>query len=274
MIAKRATGRWKGKRFEFMNKADQFRRKIEEGKLVKGVFITMPEASASEMAGYAGYDYVWIDAEHGAMDRQEIYHHIMAAQGAGCAAFVRVREAVPSIVKAILDMGPDGIIFPFCNNAEIVQKAVASCSYPDDAYHGIRGQGPVRAIKYGLDDEEVYLKEAYSKVIKIAQIETYEGYQNLDEILAVEGIDSLFIGMADMSRSLAGTPGSPKPESVFTDICGRTRVAGRMIGCAIGAVRGEAMRVVEHGVQWVVFGQDSRILAEGLRANLEAVSSI
>ena len=56
MIAKRATGRWKGKRFEFMNKADQFRRKIEEGKLVKGVFITMPEASASEMAGYAGYD--------------------------------------------------------------------------------------------------------------------------------------------------------------------------------------------------------------------------
>lgn len=257
-----------------MNQADQFRKKIEEGKLVKGVFITMPEASASEMAGYAGYDYVWIDAEHGAMDRQEIYHHIMAAQGAGCAAFVRVREAVPSIMKAILDMGPDGIIFPFCNNAEIARRAVASCSYPDDAYHGIRGQGPVRAIKYGLEDEGAYLKEAYRRVIKVAQIETYEGYRNLDDILGVEGIDSLFIGMADMSRSLAGVSGSPKPDTVFTDICIRARAAGRMLGCAIGADREDARRVVKAGVQWVVFGQDSRILAEGLRTNLKEVSGI
>lgn len=257
-----------------MNRAEEFRKKIKEGKLVKGVFITMPEASTSEMAGYAGYDYVWIDAEHGAMDRQEIYHHIMAAQGVGCAAFVRVREAVPSIMKAILDMGPDGIIFPFCDNAEIARKAVAACSYPDDAYHGIRGQGPVRAIRYGLDDEAAYLKEAYARVVKVVQIESYEGYRNLDEILAVDGIDSLFIGMADMSRSLAGTIGSPEPDSVFADICERTRAAGKLLGCAIGATKEEAQRVAEKGVQWVVFGQDSRILAEGLRANLEAVSGI
>lgn len=257
-----------------MNGADQFRKKIKEGKLIKGVFITMPEASVSEMAGYAGYDYVWIDAEHGVMDRQEIYHHIMAAQGAGCAAFVRVREAVPSIMKAILDMGPDGIIFPFCNNAEIARKAVASCSYPDDEYHGVRGQGPVRAIRYGLDDEAAYLKEAYARVIKIVQIETYEGYQNLDEILAVDGIDSLFVGMADMSRSLAGIPGSPEPDAVFSDICKRTRQTGRTLGCAIGAFAEDARRVMKKGVQWVVFGQDSRILAQGLRANLEVMNGL
>ena len=254
-----------------MNRTDQIRDKIRNGKLVKGVFITMPEASTSEMAGYAGYDYVWIDAEHGALDRQEIYHHIMAAQGAGCAAFVRVREAIPSILKAILDMGPDGIIFPFCNNAEIARTAVKACSYPDDIYHGIRGQGPVRAIRYGLDDEGAYLKEAYAKVLKIAQIETYEGYQNLDEILAVEGIDSLFVGMADMTRSLAGISEGPKPDAVFEDICKRTKAFGKMLGCAISPSREDALRVTEKGVQWVVFGQDSRILAEGLRANLEAV---
>lgn len=257
-----------------MCRADQFRKKIEEGKLVKGVFITMPEPSVSEMAGYAGYDYVWIDSEHGAMDRQEIYHHIMAAQGAGCAAFVRVHEVVPSIMKAILDMGPDGIIFPFCNNAEIAHQAVAACSYPDDIYHGLRGQGPVRAIRYGLDDESAYLEEAYSRVIKIVQIETYEGYQNLDEILAVEGIDSLFIGMADMTRSLGEILGRPKPDDIFADICRRTRMSERILGCAIGASGEEAQRVVEKGVQWVVFGQDSRILAEGLRKNLEMVQDV
>ena len=68
------------------------RNKIASGRLVKGFFLTLSDPVVGEIAGFAGYDYVWIDAEHGALDRQEILHHIMAAQGAGCAAFVRVRR--------------------------------------------------------------------------------------------------------------------------------------------------------------------------------------
>lgn len=255
-----------------MNRVNALREKIASGQLVKGFFLTMSDPAVGEIAGYAGYDYVWIDAEHGALDRQEILHQIMAAQGTGCAAFVRVRAAEPSILKAILDMGPDGIIFPFCNSAEIARRAVAACSYPDDRFHGIRGQGPIRAIQYGLIDEGAYLTSAYGQVLKIMQIETLEGYQNLDEILAVPGIDSLFIGAADLSRSVSGADCGLSLDSVYDDICRRVREANILLGAAIGPTPEDARRVKDKGVQWVVFGQDARALAGALKANLDALA--
>lgn len=250
------------------------REKIAQGNLVKGVFITMPSCDSSEMAGFCGYDFVWIDGEHGALDRQEILAHIRAAQGAGCCAFVRLPIADPSIVKAIIDMGPEGIIFPFCDSAEIARTAVASCNYPDSPIAGVRGQGPIRAIRYGLDDEQEYLKDAHNRVLKILQIETIHGYRNLDEILEVPGIDSLFIGGADLSRSLNGNGEASDFDRVFADICSRVRASGHLLGTAIGATAADARRVKGLGVQWVVFGQDSRILAEGLRDNLNALEGV
>jgi 2-dehydro-3-deoxyglucarate aldolase/4-hydroxy-2-oxoheptanedioate aldolase len=251
--------------------SDKLREKIAEGKLVKGVFITMADSVSSEMAGYCGYDYVWIDAEHGALDRQEIFHHIRAAQGAGCCAFVRIRVIETSIVKAVLDMGPDGIIFPFCETEEDARSAVAACEYPDMGIGGCRGQGPVRAIRYGLDDETKYLKEAYKQVWKILQIESVQGYKNLPGILKVPGIDSLFIGAADLSRSINASHGAYTMDAVYDDICRQVRETDLLLGAAIGANQEDAKRVRSKGVQWVVFGQDSRILAEGLRDNIRKV---
>ena len=254
-----------------MNRIDNLKKKIAEGRLVKGVFITMSDCVSSEMAGYCGYDLVWIDSEHGPLDRQEILHHIMAAQGAGCCAIVRVRAAEPSIMKSILDMGPDGVIFPFCNDADTARRAVAACSYPDSIYHGMRGQGPCRAIRYGVDDEGEYLAHAYEKVWKIMQIETVEGYENLDSIMEVPGIDSLFIGAADLSRSIAGSEGRYDLDTVYDDICRRVKAKGLHLGAAIGPTPEDARRVMSKGVEWVVFGQDSIVLGKALKANLDAL---
>ncbi len=251
---------------------DRIRNKLAQGRLVKGFFLNMADPMVSEMAGYAGYDYIWIDAEHGPLDRQEIFHHIVAAQGSGCCAFVRVPAANPAYMKAILDMGPDGVIFPFVNNKAIAETAVKACSYPDQG--GIRGQGPIRAIQYGLLDEDDYIQSSYQKVFKIMQIETVEGYQNLDEIMTVDGIDSLFIGAADLGRSIKSMPPSAKMELalIYDDICRRVREKGLYLGAAIGADKEEAARAVAKGIQWVVFGQDSRILAGGLKANLDKLA--
>ena len=67
-----------------MERLEALKKKMDSGKLVKGFFLTMADPMVSEIAGYAGYDYIWIDAEHGPLDRQEIFHHIVAAQGTGC----------------------------------------------------------------------------------------------------------------------------------------------------------------------------------------------
>lgn len=253
-----------------MNKnLEKLKQKLKAGKLVKGFFLTMSDSIVSEIAGIAGYDYVWIDAEHGPLDRQEILHHIIAAQGNGCCAFVRVPEADPAFLKAILDMGPDGIIFPFVNNKEIAERAIESCTYPKDG--GMRGQGPIRAIGYGLYDEMEYIQHSFDNVFRIMQIETLEGYENLDEIMKVKGIDSMFIGAADLSRSIEGYRGNGtyKLEDVYDDICERVRKHGLYLGAAIAPTVEDAKRVTEKGVQWVVFGQDARALATGLKENLE-----
>lgn len=255
-----------------MNKVEKIKEKIAAGKLVKGFFLNMADPMVSEMAGYIGYDYVWIDAEHGPLDRQEIFHHIVAAQGSGCAAFVRVPGVDAKAMKAILDMGPDGIIFPFTNNAEVAREAVSSCAYPEDG--GIRGQGPIRAIHYGLINEDEYIATAYDRVLKIMQIETVEGYENLDEIMEVKGIDSLFIGAADLGRSIKGQTGKKKYElqELYDDICSRVRAKGLILGAAIGASKEDAAKAMGKGIQWVVFGQDARILADGLKHNFDELA--
>ncbi|MBO5228639.1 MAG: host specificity protein [Lachnospiraceae bacterium] len=253
-----------------MNKrVEALKKKMDSGKMVKGVFITMPDCISSEMAGYAGYDYVWIDAEHGPLGRNEIRHHIMAAQGSGCAAIVRVPGVDRHMIKAILDMGADGIIFPFTNNKEIAEEALKSATYPDDG--GVRGQGPVRAIRYGFDAEGDYIKNAKNEVFLVAQIETLEGYKNLDEILKVEGFDSLFIGCAELGRSIKGSGEDYDIDVIFKEVCSKVREAGLYMGAAIGPTVADAKRVTDAGVQWTVFGQDSRILAVGLKANLDAL---
>ncbi|GHT72207.1 5-keto-4-deoxy-D-glucarate aldolase [Spirochaetia bacterium] len=252
-----------------MERIAQFRKKLADGKMVKGFFLNLADPAVSEMAGYAGYDYEWIDAEHGPLGRAEILRHVMAAQGTGCCAFVRVPGASITPMKAILDMGPDGIIFPFINSAEDARRAVAACSYPDSVYHGVRGQGPIRAIRYGLIDEGEYLRTAYEQVFKVMQIETLEGYNNLDAIMQVQGVDCIFIGGADLSRSIAGNSSGHSFAEVRADICKRVRAAGLTLGAAIGVSPEDARASKESGIQFIVFGQDARILSGGLKANLE-----
>lgn len=254
-----------------MSNIDRFYKSIKERKMAKGVFITMSDMSVSEMAGYAGYDYVWIDAEHAPLDRQEIFRHILAAQSSGACAFVRVPGVDPYYIKAILDMGPDGIIFPFINNRQLAELAVQACAYPS---RGIRGQGPIRAIRYGLEDEGGYIDGAYARVLKVAQIESLEGYENLDGIMSIPGIDSIFIGAADLSRSIndASPAGKEKLKEIYDDICRRVREKGMLLGAATGTEPEQIRSCSDKGIRWIVFGQDARIVSYGLKANLNAVN--
>ena len=186
----------------------RLQQRIARREPVVGVFIDIADSVTSEIAGYAGCDFVWIDTEHGPLDRREVYHHVLAAQATGCCAFVRVPGVEYYQIKHLLDMGPDGVIFPFVNTAEIARKAVEATTYPIDG--GKRGIGPLRAVRYGIDSEADYLPRAKDEVWKIFQIETMEAVENLEEIAAVEGYHSLFVGAADLGMSMLKVPASEK----------------------------------------------------------------
>ena len=97
-------------------------------------------------------------------------------------------------------------------------------------------------------------------------------YENLDAILAVDGLDSLFIGAADLGRSIKGRNDGTDLQVVYNDICKRVRAKDRFLGVAIGPTAEEAKRVKDLGAQWVVFGMDVKALALGLKSNLDAVA--
>lgn len=175
---------------------------MKKEKFLLGSWITLGNPSIAEVMANAGFDWLCIDLEHSVTDYFEAQQLIMAIQGKGLKAFVRVGENNTRIIKRILDAGADGIIVPSVNSAEEAQKAVNSVKYPP---LGTRGVGLARAQGYGFDFENY--RDHKTKDIKlIVQIEHYRAINVLDAIIQVEGVDGTFIGPYDLSGSL-GKPG-------------------------------------------------------------------
>ena len=167
-----------------------------------GSWISLGHPSIAEVMADAGFDWLCIDLEHSVTDYFEAQQLIMAIQGKGLKAFVRVGENNNRIIKRILDAGADGIIVPSVNSAAEALKAVKSVKYPPT---GNRGVGLARAQGYGFNFESY--RDIKAKDIKlIVQIEHIDAINELNDILKVDGVDGTFIGPYDLSGSL-GKPG-------------------------------------------------------------------
>jgi len=256
-----------------MKNLDKVKSKLEKNEIVIGSVVSMADYTISERLGFAGYDFLWIDAEHNGLDYKDILMHIISASSGGAASFVRVRDNDPAIVKPILDMGVDGIIFPLIKTVDDAKKAVASCTYPPK---GIRGVGPGRAVRYGMDNVMDYLlNKAESTIFKILQVEHVDCVNNLEEIVKVPGIDVLMIGPSDLSASVGLMEQIEHPTvlGMIDKIC---RV-GLDSGICVGAFTGSNPRVIdlfiERGVKMICIGGDSGFLMSGARKALETVKN-
>jgi 2-dehydro-3-deoxyglucarate aldolase/4-hydroxy-2-oxoheptanedioate aldolase len=243
--------------------------KITKKELVIGTHIATADPVASEIVCTAGFDFVWIDGEHGAMDRKDINLHIMAIRGQGVAPFVRVPWNDPVLVKPILDMGPAAVVFPFIKTAEEARLAVASCRYPPA---GIRGFAPVRAINYGAMDGTEYLERAQREPWVVIQIEHIDAVGNLEEILAVEGIDTVVIGSSDLSGSMGLLTQLRHPDVI--DVCDQIASACRAVDKPFGVsllYSEENVRDwIKRGVAWIGVDNDVSYLSSGAKTTYEA----
>lgn len=248
------------------NGAEYLRGKRDRGEFVKGFAVTLPAPEISEMAACAGYDFIFIDAEHPPTDMRIILNHVTAAQGAGAAVLIRVPGIDPAAIKSILDLGPDGIIFPMINTAEDARLAVAVCSYPDLYAGGLRGQGPMRAVRWGFGDSAGYLAAPERYLLHIMQIESWEGWRDLDAILSVPGVDGVYIGPADLNRSIAAHSRDCPPElsDVYDEVCRSVRAHGKWMGAPLSCSPGSVSKAKQRGVQWGVCGIDTEVLAAGM----------
>jgi 2-keto-3-deoxy-L-rhamnonate aldolase RhmA len=177
----------------------EWKKKLKEGEFILGGHIFLPDAAIAEAMVCFGYQYIWIDGEHGIFDKEQLFSHIVAVNGAGAGAFVRVTSGDPAVIKPVLEMGPDGIIIPMVNSAEEAAKVIAACTYPP---RGIRGFGPRRANRYGAVSDQEYLDTIDDALVKIIQIEHKDAVDNIEDILSVKGIDGIVIGPCDLSGSM------------------------------------------------------------------------
>jgi len=173
--------------------------KLKNKELISGTVIAAGSPLITEMIAQCGYDVLWLDMEHSAIGIEGLVPNLMAARSGGTPVWVRVPWNDPVRVKPVLDMGADGIIFPFIRTLEDAQLAVASCTYPPE---GIRGWGPLRSADYGAISQADYMAKYSRECLRILQIEHVDAVRDLRRIASLDGVDCLLVGPNDLSGSI------------------------------------------------------------------------
>lgn len=250
------------------NNLEKFLTSIKNGKLCTGCCITFTDPAVTEIAAEAGFDFCWIDGEHGILDRNTAFMHIMALKGTSCAPFYRVPACDHTEIKKVIDLAPAGIIVPMIMNEEDARYAVAACRYPTA---GTRGCGMRRGHCYGTVPMEDFQRNSLNDPLVILQIEHIEAVRNLDRILKVPGIGSILIGPYDLSFSM-GHPGDfsdPDVISALDEICLKTRQAGILLGAYAETDLSKWIR--SRKIQYLGCINDTGALMSGFRQMIEKV---
>jgi len=237
-------------------KWNKVKEKMARKELVIGSVSFMGGSATTEIYGATGYDVVWICTEHGTYNKSDLMGAIVGAQGSDIATLVRVAWNDPVLVKPVLEMGVDGIIFPFVCTKEEAEKAVAACRYPP---YGVRGFGPVRAVDYGRIDATEYVEKISKETVVAVQCEHIDALHNLDEILSVEGIDLLIIGPMDFSASMGHLPNPDHPEckAAFDEIARICKKHNKPFAPCIGYSESQIQEWIARGCDMIFVNTDA-----------------
>lgn len=238
-------------------------------KPLAGTLLSMSAPQVAEIISDSGFDWVLIDMEHSSISLENV-QNALQIMGDKILKIVRVPGNDEIWIKRILDTGCDGILVPMVNTAAEAIKVVQSSKYP---LEGRRSVGLSRAHKYGSGFED-YVKNANRDLVIMIQIEHKEGVKNIDEILKVKGIDSIFIGPYDLSASmgLTGQLSHPDVKSAIDLVKDKCRKAGLPFG--IFRMTPEAMLSdLKDGCAFMLCGVDSSILLNSYNNMLKVLKS-
>ena len=227
------------------------------GKGLNG-WIAVPNSFQAETYASVGWDSVTIDMQHGASDINDIIPLLQAIALNNVTSMVRVPWNDPSAIMRVLDAGAYGVICPMINTKVEVEAFVSAGRYPP---MGARSNGPFRASQYAGADYQVH---ANDEILLFAMIETREALNNLDAILAVKGLDGVYVGPTDLALSLGKPatldPADPEVLAAMTTIVKKTRAAGKIAGVHTDGPKTAHKRFAD-GYQFCTLLNDIRVLA-------------
>lgn len=230
--------------------------------MVFATFSMLPTPAVAEIVAVAGFDMVILDLEHSAHTLQTLEASILAATARGIKTVIRVADGRPSSIQTALDLGPHGVIIPQVSSPEEAAAIVSAARFPPV---GTRGVNPwVRAGSFGLDPD--YLVTANADTAVMVMLEGREAIERAGSIMAVPGLDAVFLGPVDLAASL-GHPGQTDHPAVLAAMRGIIDMAESQ-SVAVAAFAPDVDRarsLVKLGVRLVACGEDTQILAVAYR---------
>ncbi|WP_339529967.1 4-hydroxy-2-oxoheptanedioate aldolase [Pseudomonas mucidolens] len=241
-----------------------FKLRLQSGETQIGLWLGLADAYCAELAANAGFDWLLIDGEHAPNDLRGMLGQLQAIAPYPSHPVIRPVIGDPALIKQVLDLGVQTLLVPMVESADQARELVKAIHYPP---HGVRGVGSALARASRWNSIPGYLDKADEQMCLLVQIENREGLANLDAIVAVDGVDGVFIGPADLSASMGyrGNPAHPEVQAAIEDAIARVRKAGKAAGI-LSADQTLAKRYIELGAAFVAVGVDTTILMRGLQS--------
>jgi len=250
------------------------REKMLRGEKTLGMFMEMGTATAAQCLGLAGLDYLIIDTEHGPFDPLAALEFIRTARLYGVTPFARVPEISRAAILKLLDVGAQGLIVPCLSSVEEAESVVRCGKYPPV---GERGVAPSAGSGFWFEDYaaqglEHYFAVSNRETMLVPQCETLGCLEHLEEIVAIEGIDGIFVGPFDLSTAM-GIPGQfDRPE--FQDALRHIRgvcAAAKKPSLIFAATAEAAKADFALGYDSVTYGMDASVLVNACKAARERI---
>jgi 4-hydroxy-2-oxoheptanedioate aldolase len=251
-------------------RSNAIKAKMLRGEATTNGWCAFGSSYSAELMGHAGFDSVTVDLQHGMFDFAQAMSMLQALSATPATPIVRVPWNDTAVIMHLLDAGAYGVICPMINDRQEAERLVAACRY---APVGMRSYGPARGLLFGGPD---YFDHANNEIVVFAMIETLDGIENLDDILATPGLDGVYVGPNDLALVLGARPGTdltdPRCISAIAHILARAKAHNKFAGifCASGAV-GAIRR--KQGFDLVTLTHEGSYITQAARAAIAAAGA-
>ncbi len=248
---------------------NKLRRALLDRQVTLGSWIQIGHPACAEVLARAGFDWVCVDLEHGAIDLEKTADIFRGLGGFDCVPVARLPLNDPIWIHRTLDAGARGLIIPMVKTAAEAEAAVREAKYPP---RGARGFGYSRANLYGADFD-AYIASANEEIAMIMQIEHKDAIANLDAILRVEGVDGVFIGPLDLSGSMGITGQLDHPQMIAALDEYRAACRAHKKSAGLHIIRpneANVRRALDEGYTMLALGLDNVFMEQSARASLKA----
>ena len=237
-----------------------FKQALKEGRRQIGLWQAMASPFTAEICAGAGFDWLLFDGEHAPNDVPSMLAQLQAVESYPTHAIARPPIGDVVLIKQYLDLGFQTLLIPLVDTADQAAQMVRGMRYPPDGVRGV-GAGSARVSRWNR--VENYFRDADEQMCLLVQAETRTAMENLEAIAAVEGVDGIFIGPADLSASLGhrGNAAHPEVQAVIEDGIKRIAAAGKAPGI-LTSNNELAQHYLDLGATFVAVGTDVGILAK------------